>query len=195
MGSNQVSHNRIYLPLSHKATVGEMSTLWPMEASKHSRPNTTFNLQTHDKINTKLPKLIIQWLLRTCSLNYAPQYRVIFKIVLIRCLKNKHYSVGNPDVWYDLQDITLRKSDIVQIHCDETLIQALPHSCKYTSIVSQYLKVSESMFPYCKELFSIKFSRMSFELSHFERRLDQFCFSVSQNHKISTNYEKIFKLI
>lgn len=52
--------------------------------------------------------------------------------------KNKHYScVGNPDVWYDSQDITLRKSEIGQIHCDETLIQVLPHSCKYISIVSQ----------------------------------------------------------
>lgn len=50
--------------------------------------------------------------------------------------KNNHYSSnGNPDMWSDLQDISLRKSEIVQIHCDETLIQALPHSCKYTSMI------------------------------------------------------------
>lgn len=59
--------------------------------------------------------------------------------------KNNRYScVGNPDTWSDLHDITLRKSEIVQIHCDETLIQALPHSWEYgiAVIKSQWANVS-----------------------------------------------------
>lgn len=57
--------------------------------------------------------------------------------------------------------------------------------------------ISEPMFPYCKELFGIKFSRMSFELRHFKRR--QWINSVFpwarttkySQIQLSTNYEKI----
>lgn len=55
IGSNQVPHNRIYLPLSHKALAGEMSTLWPMRAGKST--DTSLNLQAHGKPNTELPQI------------------------------------------------------------------------------------------------------------------------------------------